>query len=805
MPSINRWLTVLCLFACSLQVFGQETELNLDRQTYLPNEAIVARFKNAPGNVKDWIALYASDKPPQEYISWQYLDGTEVGNVAVTDGEVTFPLGAAEPGSYLVRLLLNDGYNVVAEVPLTVAVVPRVRADAKTYQPGTKVTVQFLNGPANPKDWIGIYRPGGDSGSPLDWFYVDGTQGGATGIADGTLVFAGGFSTPGDYEVRFFSNDSFDILDTARFAVANAGPVVRLTPGDRQVVVEWDPVTQPAPVEKYQILAAPSVGGTFTQVGEATGLRFVHDGLQNGVELCYVVRAVSGTRTGPDSVIQCTAPYVLGPDEFVSFGVPPGTVGNYGFSGQLGLDFEVVNPIRVEQLGAFDDGANGLKSEIRVTLYDSVSQGVTATMTFTPAAPGVLRGGSRFKALDSAVALPRGFRGTIVASGYGPEEKAGDALKVDLGLRSQTGRDSLFFSGVSRSGPAGEFPGNPEPGTGVRYAAGTFSFLATAPTAPGKPIVTSIPGDGDVALYWQTVKAPLPAAKYRVLSSAVADGAFEPVAEVMDIAYVDSGRPNGTTIFYKVRAVGANGEEGVESEVVAVTPDAPTAGSAYVIPELTEGNQANFSGSAGNDFDVTRPVRIRKLGVFDDGSDGLKRTIKCRLYDRASRAELALLVFDAANPGELVGGSRFKSLDAPIDLPIGFQGTIVASGYGEGERDGNRGAGVITFDKFSGGCLNFVGRSRWGNDPDAFPEIIDGGPSDRYAAGNFYFEPLSEEPNVSIQEVDAETVRLKWAGVGVLNSSENVSGPWDLVLGAVSGGSYPLSSGMQFYRLRVKP
>jgi hypothetical protein len=36
-----------------------------------------------------------------------------------------------------------------------------------------------------------------------------------------------------------------------------------------------------------------------------------------------------------------------------------------------------------------------------------------------------------------------------------------------------------------------------------------------------------------------------------------------------------------------------------------------------------------------------------------------------------------------------------------------------------------------------------------------------------------------------------------------LNSSDNVSGPWDLVLRAISGTSYPVSSNAQFYRLRV--
>ena len=115
---------------------------------------------------------------------------------------------------------------------------------------------------------------------------------------------------------------------------------------------------------------------------------------------------------------------------------------------------------------------------------------------------------------------------------------------------------------------------------------------------------------------------------------------------------------------------------------------------AYVIPAGTVGNQ-NFSGTLGMEFDVANAIIITQLGVFDDGSDGLNLTILARVYDRATDppTELASLEFSPDAPGTLIGGSRFKPLTTPLKLATGFQGTIVAEGYGAEERLRNAGVG----------------------------------------------------------------------------------------------------------------
>ena len=110
---------------------------------------------------------------------------------------------------------------------------------------------------------------------------------------------------------------------------------------------------------------------------------------------------------------------------------------------------------------------------------------------------------------------------------------------------------------------------------------------------------------------------------------------------------------------------------------------------AYNVSSGTDGTQS-FSGPLGMDFDVNQPIFVTRLGVFDDGSDGLNRNLTAYLWDRDdTSAPVETISFTMADPGTLVGGSRFKPLAAPLCLPAGFQGTIVGENYGSGELNGN--------------------------------------------------------------------------------------------------------------------
>jgi hypothetical protein len=458
--------------------------------------------------------------------------------------------------------------------------------------------------------------------------------------------------------------------------------------------------------------------------------------------------------------------------------VPAGTVGNQNFGGPLGMDFDVRTAIKVTRLGVFDSASDGLGAPITARLYFRETQAELLHLDFTPDDPGELVEGSRFKDVVPPFSLSPGFKGTIVGQGYGDLELNGNLGPDSAPWFLDGGGCAIAFRGGGRFGDVpGAFPPNVDGGPPNRYAAGTFEFEidTNPPPPPPEPAANLIAsaGDGKVDLTWDPSAGPTPAVKYRVFRAASLAGAFTQIAEVTVTSHTDSPLPNEVPVCYSVRAVSAGGVESFDSLKRCEVPvGPPPAGRfiAYKVQPGVHGNQA-YGGALGMDFDVTAAITITRLGVFDDGSDGLTVPLTARIFDRDSLAELALVSFARDDPGALIDGSRFKALDPPLDLLEGFHGTVSGSGYGGGERNGNQGVspldGLSTDD---GGCrLSFVGGGRFGNDPNAFPDMVDGGPENRYAAGTFELKvlgvpiPPTAQPPTSVVAVSSGTsLVLTW-------------------------------------------
>ena len=139
----------------------------------------------------------------------------------------------------------------------------------------------------------------------------------------------------------------------------------------------------------------------------------------------------------------------------------------------------------------------------------------------------------------------------------------------------------------------------------------------------------------------------------------------------------------------------------------------------------------------------------------------------------------------------------------PLLLSAGFQGTIVAYGYGAGERlfnTGNRPDDVALLHTFDGASLIFVGTSSYSAEAGAYPSTPDSGPANRYAAGTFYFEPATEQAKLA-GTLTGGKIKITWTA-GFLESAPEITGPWATVPGAVSGIEIPASAKRQFYRLK---
>ena len=225
----------LVLLAATLAVPAQAQALVSDQDAYFPGETIRIQFSGGPGNSKDWIGVYPEGAVPGGPAStlWNYVDGTRSGAVGLREGVVEFPGGLSSPGSWNAFLLLNDGYDVLTNLTFTVLepTAAAVRTDQRSYAPGAPITVTFTNGPANAKDWIGVYRSGQVPGGPAStiWSYVDGTRSGTTGLASGSVAFPTGLADAGTYDVYLLNNDGYEVLAVAHLTVAApvaAGPRV---------------------------------------------------------------------------------------------------------------------------------------------------------------------------------------------------------------------------------------------------------------------------------------------------------------------------------------------------------------------------------------------------------------------------------------------------------------------------------------------------------------------------------------------------------------------------------------------------
>jgi autotransporter-associated beta strand protein len=192
----------------------------------------------------------------------------------------------------------------------------------------------------------------------------------------------------------------------------------------------------------------------------------------------------SSWRHGPTGVGFETG---AGQAQAVAYGNNAGNVGTQEFGGPLGMDFYVHQPITVTQLGVFDSGSNGLSRTLTAEIWTrSGNSGTLVTrLTFTPADPGALVAGDRFKPLATPLLLGKGDY-TIVGYGYGAGEPNGNAGTGGPQAAQKTtndGNGSIEFVGGGRySATPGTFPANGDGGPANRYSAGTFQFLVPAYT-----------------------------------------------------------------------------------------------------------------------------------------------------------------------------------------------------------------------------------------------------------------------------------------------------------------------------------
>lgn len=87
---------------------------------------------------------------------------------------------------------------------------PHIRTDREIYSPGEDIKVYFYNGPGYARDWIGLYHNEASNSKSIAWQYVSGSRTPSQGMKTGVIIFKGGLPGPGQYDIRFFIDESHE-------------------------------------------------------------------------------------------------------------------------------------------------------------------------------------------------------------------------------------------------------------------------------------------------------------------------------------------------------------------------------------------------------------------------------------------------------------------------------------------------------------------------------------------------------------------------------------------------------------------
>jgi hypothetical protein len=97
--------------------------ISVSKPVYTPTEPILVSFTNAPGNAKDWVALYKAGSASNAYLQWMYTDGTQTGTAGIASGTLSFTNGLAAD-SYEARIMFDDSLLQQASAPFAVQTAP---------------------------------------------------------------------------------------------------------------------------------------------------------------------------------------------------------------------------------------------------------------------------------------------------------------------------------------------------------------------------------------------------------------------------------------------------------------------------------------------------------------------------------------------------------------------------------------------------------------------------------------------------------------------------------------------------------
>lgn len=176
-------------------------------------------------------------------------------------------------------------------------------------------------------------------------------------------------------------------------------------------------------------------------------------------------------------------PVISGPNGPGVYDAAAPLIGNQGWGGTLGLDFNVLAPIRITALGAFDSNSDGIAGLLRTAIFRSDGSLATPVAAFQNT-PNLTGRSYLFQSLAAPVILNPGSY-QLASWGYGgmdPNYNTYGANPGPVSFNTLDGRLAAVGSRYGMPGDAGQLATIGDAGA-TRYGAG--SFIAGGVPEPG--------------------------------------------------------------------------------------------------------------------------------------------------------------------------------------------------------------------------------------------------------------------------------------------------------------------------------
>ena len=382
-------------------------------------------------------------------------------------------------------------------------------------------------------------------------------------------------------------DDGNDPLLSANITFAGSGPaaptVTAGTDSQGRPTLKWNAVTGAA---KYEVYRSYSENGPYTKYSTVTGTSYTNTAyLENGTTYYYRVRALnsSGVAGAYSSVVYVTykqtlpAPTVTGGNDSqgrptLKWNAVTGAAkyevyrarsrsGEYiKYSTVTGTSY--TNTSYIENGNTYYYKVRALKSDGTAGAWSSI---VSVTYKQTLSAPTVTGGND---SQGRPTLTWNAVSGAAKYEVYRARSRSGDYIKYSTVTGTSYTNTSYIEDGntyyykvraLKSDGTAGAWSSI----VSVTYRAASTGTLS-APTVTG-----STDSQGRPTLKWNAVSG---AAKYEIYRSYSRDGSYSKYSTQTSTAYTNSSYlTSGTTYYYKVRALDANGNAGPYSAVVSVT------------------------------------------------------------------------------------------------------------------------------------------------------------------------------------------------------------------------------------------